>query len=76
MRERYTQMKRGYNCKPNYDPLKMKYCTKCPNKDSHHEFECPNYDRYSKDKCSNCLKYYHFTKECEESKKFPPDSKN
>jgi hypothetical protein len=44
-------MKRGVNCKPSYDPAKMKYCTKCM-KNDHHEFECVRYYTYSEDKCS------------------------
>ncbi len=46
-------MKRGVNCKPSYDPAKMKYCTKCM-KNDHHEFECARYYTYSENKCSFC----------------------
>jgi hypothetical protein len=76
-RNTYTLMKRGVNCKPSYDPAKMKYCTKCMNND-HHEFECARYYSYSEDKCSFCHKMYHLSQECKEIKEFPPgvSSKN
>jgi hypothetical protein len=76
-RNTYTLMKRGVNCKPSYDPAKMKYCTKCMNND-HHEFECARYYSYSEDKCSFCHKMNHLSQECKEIKEFPPgvSSKN
>jgi hypothetical protein len=76
-RNTYTLMKRGVNCKPSYDPAKMKYCTKCM-KNDHHEFECGRYYSYSEDKCSFCHKMYHLSQECKEVKEFPPgiSSKN
>ena len=76
-RNTYTLMKRGVNCKPSYDPAKMKYCTKCM-KNDHHEFECARYYSYSEDKCSFCHKMHHLSQECKEIKEFPPgvSSKN
>jgi hypothetical protein len=64
-------MKKGVNCKPTYDPYKMKYCTKCMKSD-HHEFECARYYRYSENKCTLCNKMYHSSLECKEVKEFPP----
>ncbi len=70
-RNTYTLMKRGVNCKPSYDPAKMKYCTKCM-KNDHHEFECARYYTYNENKCSFCHKMYHLSQECKEIKEFPP----
>jgi hypothetical protein len=70
-RNTYHLMKKGVNCKPSYDPNKMKYCTKCM-KNDHHEFECARYYRYNENKCSFCHKMYHLSQECKEVKEFPP----
>jgi hypothetical protein len=70
-RRLYPQMLRGLNCRSNYDPCRMKHCTKCM-KNNHHEFECSRYYKYSDQKCTICHRMYHSNQECREVKEFPP----
>ena len=72
MREIYRSMRKGENCRLDYDPRKQKDCTKCTNP-GHHEFECRKYSAYSTQKCSACKKCYHLSSECKEKEKFPPN---
>jgi len=65
-------MRKGENCREDYDPLKQKDCTKCTNT-GHHEFECRKYSHYNSKKCSLCKKCYHLSDECREVDRFPPD---
>ena len=67
-------MKKGENCSLDYDPLKMKSCSKC-GKSGHHEFECYKYERYSIKKCSVCDRLHHSSGDCKELEKFPPKGK-
>jgi hypothetical protein len=67
-------MKKGENCSLDYDPLKMKSCSKC-GKPGHHEFECYKYERYSIKKCSVCDRLHHSSGDCKELEKFPPKGK-
>ena len=71
-RQTYGRMKKGVNCKLDYDPRKTKHCTKCRDYNSHHEFECPVYQNYNPQRCSQCEKYNHWPNECKECQKFPP----
>jgi hypothetical protein len=73
-RQTYPKMKKGENCSLDYDPLKMKSCSKC-GKPGHHEFECYKYERYSTKKCSVCDRLHHFAGDCKELEKFPPKGK-
>jgi hypothetical protein len=73
-RQTYPKMKKGENCSLDYDPLKMKSCSKC-GKPGHHEFECYKYERYSIKKCSVCDRLHHFAGDCKELEKFPPNGK-
>ena len=72
MREVYRSMRKGENCRLDYDPRKQKDCTKCTNP-GHHEFECRKYSTLSTTKCSVCHKCYHLSAECKEKEKFPPN---
>jgi hypothetical protein len=74
VRQTYPKMKKGENCSLDYDPLKMKSCSKC-GKPGHHEFECYKYERYSIKKCSVCDRLHHFAGDCKELEKFPPKGK-
>jgi len=71
-RRAYPSMRKGENCREDYDPLKQKDCTKCTNT-GHHEFECRKYSHYNSKKCSLCKKCYHLSDECREVDRFPPD---
>ena len=73
-RQTYPKMKKGENCSLDYDPLKMKSCSKC-GKSGHHEFECYKYERYSIKKCSVCDRLHHSSGDCKELEKFPPKGK-
>jgi hypothetical protein len=73
-RQTYPNMKKGENCSLDYDPLKMKSCSKC-GKSGHHEFECYKYERYSIKKCSVCDRLHHSSGDCKELEKFPPKGK-
>jgi hypothetical protein len=73
-RQTYPKMKKGENCSLDYDPLKMKSCSKC-GKPGHHEFECYKYERYCTKKCSVCDRLHHFAGDCKELEKFPPNGK-
>jgi len=73
-RQTYPKMKKGENCSLDYDPLKMKSCSKC-GKPGHHEFECYKYERYSIKKCSVCDRLHHFAGDCKELERFPPNGK-
>jgi hypothetical protein len=73
-RQMYPKMKKGENCSLDYDPLKMKSCSKC-GKPGHHEFECYKYEKYSIKKCSVCDRLHHFAGDCKELEKFPPSGK-
>ena len=66
------KMRKGSNCRKDYDPQSQKSCRKCGSNNKHHEFECPIYRGYNSSICSLCEKYHHFPKECQESRKFPP----
>ena len=72
MRKVYNLMKKGENCREDYDPRRQKDCTKCTNP-GHHEFECRKYTRYNSQKCSICRKCNHFSDDCREAEKFPPN---
>jgi len=72
MREIYRSMRKGENCRLDYDPRKQKDCTKCTNP-GHHEFECRKYSAYGTKKCSTCQKCYHLASECKEKDRFPPN---
>jgi hypothetical protein len=65
-------MKRGENCREDYDPRRQKDCTKCTNP-GHHEFECRKYPVYNPQKCHLCRKCYHFADKCREAEQFPPN---
>jgi hypothetical protein len=67
-------MKKGENCRMDYDPMKTKSCSKC-DKTGHHEFECFKYEKYSPKKCSVCDRLNHFGGDCKELEKFPPKGK-
>ena len=72
----YPQMKKGYNCSHNYNPVYHKHCSKCKDgqNQTHHEFECGLYSRWNSDKCSLCKVYNHYSSDCKEMNKFPPRS--
>jgi hypothetical protein len=72
MRKLYNLMKRGENCREDYDPRRQKDCTKCTNS-GHHEFECRKYPEYSSQKCQVCRKCHHFSDKCREAELFPPN---
>ena len=72
MRKIYNLMKKGENCREDYDPRHQKDCTKCTNP-GHHEFECRKYPQYSAQKCHVCKKCYHFADKCREVEHFPPN---
>jgi hypothetical protein len=72
MRKVYSSMKRGENCREDYNPRKQKDCTKCTNP-GHHEFECRKYPEYNPQKCHVCRKCYHFADKCREGEQFPPN---
>ena len=72
MRKLYSLMKKGENCREDYDPRRQKDCTKCTNP-GHHEFECRKYTRYNSQKCHICRKCNHFADSCKEAEKFPPN---
>jgi hypothetical protein len=71
-RKVYPSMRKGDNCREDYDPRKQKDCTKCTNP-GHHEFECRKYPHYSSKKCSVCNKCFHLSDECREAERFPPE---
>jgi hypothetical protein len=68
-------MKKGDNCKKDYNPYRTKYCSKCNSK-NHHEFDCSLYLRYNPSRCSTCDKGHHFPAECKETPRFPPHTSN
>jgi hypothetical protein len=72
MRKLYNLMRKGENCREDYDPRRQKDCTKCTNP-GHHEFECRKYPEYSSQKCHVCRKCYHFSDKCRETEHFPPN---
>jgi hypothetical protein len=72
MRQAYSLMRKGENCREDYDPRRQKDCTKCTNP-GHHEFECRKYPEYSSQKCHVCRKCYHFADKCRETEHFPPN---
>ena len=65
-------MKRGENYGYDYNPMKTKFCRKCPFGESHHEFTCFSYEKYNNNKCTVCGKYNHFAGDCREVISFPP----
>ena len=71
-RSLYPEMKRGENCGYDYNPMKTKFCRKCPFGESHHEFTCFSYEKYNNNKCTVCGKYNHFAGDCREVISFPP----
>lgn len=71
-RKLYPEMKKGENCGYDYNPLKTKWCRKCPPAGTHHEFQCYKYEKYSPVKCTVCEKYNHFGRDCKEVNSFPP----
>jgi len=71
-RKFYPEMKKGENCGLDYNPLKRKFCRKCPFGSSHHEFHCFSYPKFNNAKCTICEKYNHFASDCKEVNSFPP----
>ena len=70
-RTTYSKMKKGENCRADYDPLKMKECSKC-SRGGHHEFECYSYEKYNPKLCNLCQRLHHYAGNCKEIEKFPP----
>ena len=54
----------GYNCSYDYDPSKMKHCSKCLTHGKHHEFACPDYERWTRTPCPKCKYGMHFSRGC------------
>ena len=71
-RRLYPEMKKGENCGYDYNPLRKKWCRKCPASGTHHEFQCYKYEKFSPVKCTVCEKYQHFGRDCKEVNSFPP----
>ena len=70
--KQFPEMKRSYNCRPSYNPITTKACSKCPMSSGHHEFLCQKYQKYNYRTCTACEKYNHFPSECKEVPKYPP----
>ena len=62
----YPDMKLGWNCSLNYNPLKNKICTKCniPGSNLHHEFSCNRFFGFNSDVCKKCRRGMHYEKDC------------
>ena len=71
-RSKYPLMRKGDNCRSNYNPYHEKSCRKCGQDNTHHEFECPKYRTFNPSICGQCEKFNHWPKDCMESEKFPP----
>lgn len=71
-RAEYPAMKKGYNCSYDYRPGQIKFCRKCPDTWSHHEFDCVMYDRYFNGICGKCKAHRHYTDDCQNIVAFPP----
>jgi hypothetical protein len=72
LNKQFPEMKRSYNCRPSYNPITTKACSKCPMSSGHHEFLCQKYQKYNYRTCTACEKYNHFPSECKEVPKYPP----
>jgi len=65
-------MRKGDNCGFDYNPQSKKFCRKCSQSETHHEFQCYKYEKFNPNLCGVCNKYNHFASDCKEVSSFPP----
>ncbi len=66
----------GYNCSYDYDPSRMKHCSKCLTHGKHHEFACPDYERWTRTPCPKCKYGMHFSRGCKMQQGTPESRQN
>ena len=69
IRNKYPDLKYGYNTPYSYNPLEQKFCLKCsfePNVKvkTHHFFDCRKFMQHNPDICDNCHRGNHMNEEC------------